>query len=191
MPPITKTLIIANVAVFLGQLFLGIDLIGMLGLWPGAFAPWQLVTYAFLHGSITHLLFNMLGVYMMGAELERVLGAGRYLRCYLFSVIAGALTQLLVAWLTQDLERPVIGASAGVFGLVLGYAMYFPRRRVVLLFPPIPMQARTFAAVYAILELFLGVTGTQMGVAHFAHLGGMLGAYLSIRYFPSESSFRR
>ncbi|MFN0317398.1 MAG: rhomboid family intramembrane serine protease [Burkholderiales bacterium] len=191
MPPITRTLIYANVAVFFAQIYSGANLIGLFGLWPGALAPWQPVTYAFLHGGISHLLFNMLGLYMMGAEVERVLGAGRYLRCYLFSVVAGAATQLIVAWLTQDLDRPVIGASAGVFGLVLAYAMYFPRRQVMLLFPPIPMQARTFAAVYAVAELVLGVTGTQSGIAHFAHLGGMLGAYLSIRHFPGERAHWR
>jgi len=78
---------------------------------------------------------------------------------------------------------PTVGASGGVFGLLLAYGMYFPRRIVMLIFPPIPMQARYFVFIYAAVELYLGVTGTMAGVAHFAHLGGMLGGWLMLRYW--------
>jgi membrane associated rhomboid family serine protease len=162
-----------------------------LALWPlatsgmnigASFAPWQLVTYAFLHGSLLHLAFNMFALYMFGGALERVFGTRRYLTLYFVSVLSAAATQLVVAMLSGAIY-PTIGASGGVFGLLLAYGMYFPHNRVMLLFPPIPMPARTFVVLYAVLELFLGVTGSQEGVAHFAHLGGMIGAWLLLRYW--------
>jgi membrane associated rhomboid family serine protease len=189
MPPVTTSLIVANVAMFLLSTSIG-DTLAPLALWPfGAariigvgFAPWQLVTYAFLHGSMLHLLFNMFALYMFGGAIEQVFGPRRYLTYYLVCVVSAALTQLLVAVLSGGFY-PTVGASGGVFGLLLAYALYFPNNRVMLLFPPIPMPARVFVAVYAVLELVMGVTGTQSGVAHFAHLGGMIGGYLMLRYW--------
>jgi membrane associated rhomboid family serine protease len=190
MPPATTALIIANVAIFLLQ-GLAPQLIVPFALWPlatsgmnigASFAPWQLVTYAFLHGGLLHLAFNMFALYMFGGALERVFGTRRYLTLYFVSVLSAAATQLAVAMVSGAIY-PTIGASGGVFGLLLAYAMYFPHNRVMLLFPPIPMPARTFVVLYAVLELFLGVTGSQEGVAHFAHLGGMIGAWLLLRYW--------
>ena len=184
LPPVTQTLILLNVAAYLLDMLLPGSFTGLLALWPFGtyFMPWQIVTYAFLHGSVQHLLFNMFGIYMFGADLERVWGARRYLVFYTVSVIAAAAAQLLVAMLTGG-QYPTVGASGGVFGLLLGFAMVFPRRMVVPLIPPIPMRAPIFAAVYGGLELLLGVTGAQSGVAHFAHLGGMAGGYLVLRYW--------
>ena len=190
MPPATTALIIANVAIFLLQ-GLAPQLIVPFALWPlatsgmnigASFAPWQLVTYAFLHGGLLHLAFNMFALYMFGGALERVFGTRRYLTLYFVSVLSAAATQLAVAMLAGAIY-PTIGASGGVFGLLLAHGMYFPHNRVMLLFPPIPMPARTFVVLYAVLELFLGVTGSQEGVAHFAHLGGMIGAWLLLRYW--------
>ena len=146
------------------------------------FEPWQLLTYAFLHGGLLHLAFNMFALYMFGGAIERVFGPRRYLTYYLVSVLTAAITQLVVAGMSNAVY-PTVGASGGVFGLLLAYALYFPHTRVMLLFPPIPLPARTFVFLYAALELFLGVTGTQQGVAHFAHLGGMVGGYLMLRYW--------
>ena len=106
----------------------------------------------------------------------------RYVWYYLVCVVSAAIAQLLVAAMT-GLFYPTVGASGGVFGLLLAYAMYFPNNRIVLLFPPIPMPARVFVVLYAVLELYLGVTGTQEGVAHFAHLGGMVGGFVMLRYW--------
>jgi len=189
MPPVTAALIVANVAMFLLNGATG-DLLVSLALWPfGAsqfagvgFAPWQLVTYAFLHGSVLHLFFNMLALYMFGGAIEQVFGSRRFLTYYLVCVVSAALTQLLVAVLTGG-YYPTIGASGGVFGLLLAYGLYFPNNRVMLLFPPIPMPARMFVLVYAVLELVMGVTGAQSGVAHFAHLGGMVGGFIMLRYW--------
>lgn len=192
MPPATTALIAANVAIFLLQ-GLAPQIIVPFALWPLAtasmnlgatFAPWQLVTYAFLHGGLLHLAFNMFALYMFGGALERVFGTRRYLVLYFVSVLSAAVTQLVVAMLAGAIY-PTIGASGGVFGLLLAYGMYFPHNRVMLLFPPIPMPARVFVILYAVLELFLGVTGSQEGVAHFAHLGGMIGAWLLLRYWRS------
>ena len=123
---------------------------------------------------------------MFGGAIERVFGGRRYLVYYFMSVIAAAVTQLLVAALTGGVY-PTVGASGGVFGLLLAYGIYFPTSRAMLLFPPIPMPARLFVVIYAVIELYLGVTGTQEGVAHFAHLGGMLGGYLTLRYWRGST----
>jgi membrane associated rhomboid family serine protease len=146
------------------------------------FHVWQIVTYAFLHDtrSIYHLLFNMLALWMFGAEIERYVGPRRLLACYFASVVSAALTQLFVPALFGAPPAPTVGASGGVFGLLLAYALMFPHRKVIPLFPPIPMPAWLFATIFAGVELFLGVTGTLSGIAHFAHLGGMIGSALVV-----------
>jgi membrane associated rhomboid family serine protease len=195
MPPVTKTLLIANFAVYVLQQFANELLIVWFALWPfgtsqfvapgttAAFLPWQIVTYSFLHGNELHILVNMLGLYMFGSEVERVLGQRRYVTYYFVSVLTAALAQLTMSALDPGPPFPTVGASGGIFGLLLAYGMFFPRRIVMLIFPPIPMPAWLFVIVYAGIELYLGVTGTQAGVAHFAHLGGMLGGYLLLRYW--------
>ena len=194
MLPVTSSLIAANVAVFLLQSVIP-GLIIPFALWPWGssqvdphvgFEAWQIVSYAFLHGSLLHLAFNMFALYMFGGAIERVFGGRRYLMLYLASVVAAAITQLLFAAFSNSVY-PTVGASGGVFGLLLAYAIYFPNSRVMLLFPPIPLPARVFVLVYAVLELYLGVTGTQEGVAHFAHLGGMVGGYLMLRYWRGST----
>jgi len=192
MPPVTTALIAANVALFMLQSVVP-GLIGPFALWPlgtggvaaPSFMPWQLVTYAFLHGSFLHLGFNMFALYMFGSAVERVFGTRRYMVFYFVSVVSAAITQLVFAMMSGGIY-PTIGASGGVFGLLLAYGMYFPHNRVMLLFPPIPLPARTFVTIYAVLELFLGVTGSQEGVAHFAHLGGMIGGYLLLRFWRAS-----
>jgi membrane associated rhomboid family serine protease len=193
LPPVTRLLLIANVAVFLVQGFADDSLVIWFALWPfgspaytgpempAGFLPWQLVTYSFLHGNGLHLFINMLGLVMFGSEVERVLGYRRYFTYYFISVLSAALAQLVMSAMTAGPPYPTVGASGGVFGLLLAYGMFFPRRMVMLIFPPIPMPARVFVFVYAAIELYLGVTGTQAGVAHFAHLGGMLGGFLMLR----------
>ena len=190
MPPVTTALIVANVALFLLQ-SIAPGIIVPFALWPvatgaldmgAAFMPWQLVTYAFLHGGLLHLAFNMFALYMFGGAIEQVFGARRYLIYYSTSVVSAAITQLIVAMFTGAVY-PTIGASGGVFGLLLAYGLYFPHNRIMLLFPPVPLPARVFVVLYAVLELFLGVTGSQQGVAHFAHLGGMIGGILLLRFW--------
>jgi membrane associated rhomboid family serine protease len=184
-----KCLIAANVAMYLLQALFQDRIEVPLALWPlqpidgrSYFHVWQIVTYAFLHstGNLSHLLLNMLGLWMFGAEIERYVGARRLLACYFASVLTAGLTQLYVPPLLGAPPVPTIGASGGVFGLLLAYALLFPHRKVVPLIPPIPMPAWVFATIYAGIELFMGVTGTLSGIAHFAHLGGMIGSALSV-----------
>lgn len=192
MPPATQALIVTCVILFLLPNLVGLPL-GALALWPfgsGAFMPWQLVTYAFLHGGLSHLVFNMFGLYMFGAELERVWGSKRFLIFYFVSVLTAAAAQLAVAAWTGNLY-PTIGASGGLFGLLVGFAMLFPHRKIVPLIPPIPMPAWLFVVLYGLVELGLGVTGSMTGVAHFAHLGGLLGGWLVIRYWRGQVPFGR
>ena len=201
IPLTTRTLLAVNIGMFLISMFAGDAFVLNLALWPvgtlsmtggtHGFQPWQVVTYSFLHGNAFHLLFNMFALYMFGGELERVWGPRRVMNLYFVSVITAALCQLTVAAAAGGDPYPTVGASGGVFGLLLGYAVYFPNRMVMLIFPPIPMPARVFVFLYGALELYLGVTGTQQGVAHFAHLGGMLGAWLLIQYWRGRPPFAR
>ena len=190
MPPVTQALLIANVAVYLLEQMAGTALFTTFALWPPTSGPsagpdfqlWQLVTYSFLHANMAHIFFNMFALYMFGSDVERLFGSRFFTAYYFVSVLTAAITHLVVTtWMGSE-PYPTVGASGGVYGLLLAYGLYFPNRQLMLLIPPIPMRARTFVIVYAVLELVLGVTGTAAGVAHFAHLGGMLGGYLMIRY---------
>jgi len=194
-----KALIAANVVVYLLQLSLPPGAIEPLELWPlqavyGAphFHVWQIITYAFLHSTdnIMHLGFNMLGLWMFGGEVERYVGPRRLLACYFASVATAALSQLFIPMLFGAPPAPTIGASGGVFGLLLAYAFLFPRRKVIPLIPPIPMPAWLFATLYAGIELILGITGNISGVAHFAHLGGMVGSGLVISQWRRMAGVR-
>ncbi len=197
MQLVTTALIAANVAMFLLEQ-VAPGSIYALALWPigvgqaggASFAVWQLITYAFLHGGTLHLAFNMFALYMFGGAIEQVFGTRRYLTYYFVCVVSAALTQLVFAAVAGGFY-PTVGASGGVFGLLLAYGIFFPNNRVMLIFPPIPMPARVFVLVYAAIELFLGVTGTQEGVAHFAHLGGMLGGFALLRHWRGAGGGHR
>jgi membrane associated rhomboid family serine protease len=186
IPPTTQTLIGLNVIAFVLQVMFGGEWFAQFALWPfgSEFAPWQVLTYGFLHGSVMHLLFNMFGLYMFGSDIEAVWGQRRFLTYYLVCIVAAAIAQLTVTAITGAFY-PTVGASGGVFGILLAFGMMFPRRTVVLLIPPIPMPAWLFVTIYGLIELYLGITGSASGIAHFAHLGGMVGGYLMIRYWRS------
>jgi membrane associated rhomboid family serine protease len=224
LPPIIQALLLSNVALFCLDFVLGHALTQWLALWPvqsPQFMPWQLVTYAFMHGSTEHLFFNMLGLWMFGRELEQLWGPQRFVRFYGASVLAAAATQLAVSALF-GWQAPTVGASGGLFGLLLAYALCFPRREfdligflpmllvltpsetlnvlgMVLYFmlminrqavpiPPVLISATVFVAIYGGIELILGIF-FRTGVAHFAHLGGMLGGWLMIRYWRGQPPF--
>jgi membrane associated rhomboid family serine protease len=192
MPPVTRALIIANVVVFLLQQVTGNLLTALGALWPlgdPLFQPWQVVTYSFLHEGFTHIFFNMFALFMFGSPLEQFFGNRRFAIYYFICVLSAAATELVVQNATPGGGEPVIGASGGVFGLLLAFAWYFPRQRLVLLPIPIPMPAWLFVTLYGAVELFLGVTGRAAGVAHFAHLGGMLGGALAILYWRMRGRF--
>jgi membrane associated rhomboid family serine protease len=186
LAPVTRTLLLLNIGVFALQALTGDALIGPFALWPlssaeypgaPAFQVWQLLSYGFLHASLAHLFFNMLALYMFGTEVERLLGARHYLTYYLVCVVGAAVAQVIVMSSLHQPPMPTVGASGGVFGLLLAFGLAYPHRRIMLLFPPIPMPAWVFVTLYGLLELYLGVTGSGAGVAHFAHLGGMAAGY--------------
>ncbi len=201
-PPATLGLIIANVIFFLFEKTSGAGdwLIVHLALWPWGpaepvmthhgvatvgFQVWQLVTYAFLHGSIAHIFFNMFALYIFGCVIERSLGVGKYLFYYFACAVTAALTHLLVARYITGGFYPTIGASGAIFGVLLAFGMLYPRQRIYLWFA-LPMPAWVFVTGYGILELVLGATGAQPGVAHFAHLGGMIGGIILILYWTGK-----
>jgi membrane associated rhomboid family serine protease len=189
---IVRNLIIANVAVFALQMLPDMRewLILKFALWPlgsyrfsdvpftVGFQPWQLVTSAFLHGGISHLVLNMYGLWAFGRVVEQTVGSRRFFWLYSASVLTSGLVQLLVVSASSGDPVPTLGASGGVFGVLLAFGMLFPHARVMLIFPPIPMKAWFMVIAYSAIELVSGVTGTMQGVAHFAHLGGMLGALI-------------
>ena len=195
MSPIVRWLVIANVAVFGLQNVVADGLFRHFALWPlgrhfapgvgvVGFEPWQLITSAFLHGGLTHILFNMFALYSFGIVVERQLGSNRFAGLYLASVLSAGLVQLATVTMTADQGAvATVGASGGVFGVLLAFAILNPQARVLLIFPPIPMKAWVLVTGYAIVELASGVFGTAQGVAHFAHLGGMLGAGALLLYW--------
>jgi membrane associated rhomboid family serine protease len=194
MPIVVRNLLFANVVVFVLQELAADGLTTHFALWPlGQFAspfgvvgfqPWQLLTSAFLHGGLMHLAFNMYGLYLFGSMVENAIGSRRFAVLYLASVLTAGIVQLLVV--TAAIESgvvPTVGASGGVFGVMLAFAWLFPHARLMLVFPPIPMKAWVLVTLYAIFELTNGVLRTASGVAHFAHLGGMLGAIAAMLYW--------
>jgi len=191
IPNVIFALLIANGLVFAVQQWNLEFMLANFALWPldtprgwPSFMPWQLVTYGFLHSttSLGHIFFNMFGLWMFGRDLERLMGPRRFLTYYMTCVIGAGVVQMIVAQFQGD-AYPTLGASGGLFGILLAYGLAFPNRTVMLLIPPIPMPAKVFVVVYGLLELFLGVSGYAPGIAHFAHLGGMLFGYLLLRHW--------
>jgi membrane associated rhomboid family serine protease len=191
LPPVTQALMLLCTAVYFIDQLTGSMLSRWFALWPVGygFLPFQVVTYAFLHGNLGHLFFNLIGLWTFGSELERLWGPKRFLQFLGASILTAAAAQLLVTWLLHSFY-PTVGISGGLFGLLLAFGMMFPHRTVMLIIPPVPLKAKTLVIGYGALELFLGVTGSQEGVAHFAHLGGMLGGFLMIRYWRGQPPFR-
>ena len=191
-PPVIKNLLIINGLVFLAQLALGnLPLLAWFALWPlgHGFQVYQLITYSFLHGGITHILFNMFALWMFGAQIENTWGSRRFAIYYFVCVIGAGFVQLASTYYSGAIW-PTIGASGGVFGILLAFGMMFPEQRIMLLFPPIPMKAKYFVIGYGILELVFATTDFQPGVANLAHLGGMAAGFLMIMYWRGRLPFK-
>ena len=191
IPNVIFALLIINGVVFALQQVSPRFLMINFALWPAGpsnspFMPWQLLTYGFLHGNLMHIAFNMFALWMFGRELELMMGPRRFITYFLTCVVGAGLIQLLVAG-SQGGLYPTVGASGGVFGILLAYGLAFPNRMIMLMFPPIPMKAKYFVLVFGLLELYLGVSGNAPGVANFAHLGGMLFGFLLLRYWAHTS----
>jgi len=196
MTPVVLILIVANVGVFMLEQMTGALFRRNFALWPLGTFPvpelgttvgfefWQIVTAGFLHADTMHLAVNMFGLYMFGRDVEGALGSKLFAWLYGASVVTGNLAQLLIV--TANLDEgiaPTVGASGGVFGVLLAFGALFPKRQVMLLIPPIPMPAWVLVTGYGLISLFSGVFGGQQNIAHFAHLGGMVGAALVLLLF--------
>lgn len=235
IPTVTKNLLAINVLMFLALLVAekqGVDLNSILGLHLFAsegFQPYQLVTYMFMHASVTHLFFNMFALYMFGRTLEYMWGAKRFLVYYLVAGIGAALVQEAIgmvryhealdgmspldvelvlsrgfdalregknfvnpqlAHLNVVLNSTTVGASGAIYAILLGFGMLFPEERMFVFPVPFPIKAKYFVMGYVVIELYLGVSGSADGVAHFAHLGGMLFGFILILFWRNKGKIR-
>ncbi len=208
LPPVVKNLLILNVLFFLADISLqtrGIDLTQWLGLHyitAQDFYPWQFITYMFMHGNFSHLFFNMFALWMFGYALENYWGSKRFLVYYLITGVGAALIQtgvlaLEIRGMTQGLppfaaqhyinQIVTVGASGAIYGILLAFGMCFPNVPIFLYFF-FPIKAKWFVIIYGVIELFAGIGGTADGVAHFAHLGGMIFGLLLILYWRKHGS---
>lgn len=202
IPPVTKNLLIINCIVFIATLLDRSDfMIRTFALfYPTSpfFHWWQFITHMFMHGGFWHIFFNMYTLVMFGCVVENILGSKKFLVFYFVCGLgaaamhtgveylqiqsfmesaalghAGAMTQVSAIKMT-----PTVGASGAIYGVLIGYAMIFPQSRMTLIFPPVTFSAKWMVIIFAAIEFMTGMTGTNSGVAHFAHLGGMLIGYL-------------
>lgn len=212
MPPVTKNLLIINVLFFLGRyvaMLYGIDLDDVLGLHfvlASHFHLYQVFTYMFIHASWAHIFFNMFAVWMFGVAIENAMGSRRYLLYYLTCGLGAAVTQEVVQFVQYaynglDAYEQIrtagavlamgdylnlwttVGASGAVYGILLAFGMTFPDNRIFIFPLPVPIKAKYFVAGYAVIELLSGFGSSNDGVAHFAHLGGMLFGLLLLLYW--------
>ena len=203
LPPVTKNLIIINVIVFVASLLNQNFMIGTFALfYPTSvyFHWWQVVTHMFMHGGFWHIFFNMYTLLIFGCVVERIIGSKKFLLFYFICGLGAVALHLGVEYLQMQSymqgaalgnataiqniamikNTPTVGASGAIYGVLMGYAMLFPESRMTLLFPPVTLSAKWMVAIFAAIELFTGVTGISAGIAHFAHLGGMLIGWLMI-----------
>ena len=191
MPPVTKNILIINALCFLGMYVVemhGINLNSLLGLHfflADNFMPYQLLTYMFMHGGIGHLFFNMYTLYLFGSVLENIWGTKKFLTFYFITGIGAGLFNILIQHLTGNFAL-MIGASGAIYGILMGYAMLYPDSIMRLIFPPVALKAKWFVLIFAAIELLTGVTGTGGGIAHFAHLGGLIFGFLLIYYWKKK-----
>ena len=172
------------------------------------FRIWQPFTYMFMHGGFGHLFFNMYTLFIFGSSLERVWGPKKFLIFYFVTGLGAAAIHTGVEWIqmqtyiTQAAEGssaaftaihnlkiiPTVGASGAIYGVLMGYALLYPDAVLTLIFPPISLKARWFVLIFAVIELVAGITGTGAGIAHFAHLGGLIFGYLLIRLWKRQGT---
>lgn len=187
-PSVIKWLLISNVSIFLLSIFISEFRVLSLvfgGLWPlqsGNFLPWQLLSYQFIHDAngFTHILFNMLALWMFGSEMERHWGSKRFIFYYILCGIGAGIIHMIVSpFLTANgAYVPTVGASGAIMGVLIGYGFTFPDRPVMMFPFFIPIPAKYFVLIYAGIDLIMGLTNTRSGVAHFAHLGGAATGYI-------------
>ena len=200
IPTVTKNLLAINILMFIATLINENFMVANFAMFYPAspfFKPWQILTHMFMHGGFWHIFFNMYSLLMFGSILERSLGPKKFLIFYFVTGLGAVALHTGVEWLQarvfiangiaqayqQLLVTPTLGASGAIYGILIGFAMLYPQARLTLIFPPIPMTAKWLVIIFAAIELFSGINGIQDGVAHFAHLGGMLFGWLLIRWW--------
>ncbi len=208
-PPVVKHIIIANCVMLLATSLLPFsdklyEYLALFNPESPFFRSYQVVTYMFLHADLSHLFFNMFALWMFGRVLEYQLSSPRFVTYYLICGIGAALLQLLVGWFEYSsaveqlgmqtarylLQVPTVGASGAVFGLLLAFGVLHPNAPIYLMFFPVPIKAKWFVMIYGAIELLLGMSGRQPGVAHYAHLGGMLWGYLLLWWWRRQGVIR-
>jgi membrane associated rhomboid family serine protease len=185
--PTNKAIILANVGMFVLQLVSG-NMLVQFALWApgsGMFQPWQVLTHGFLHTNYLHILFNMFAVFMFGSQVEQLFGARRYLIYYFVCMIGAALMYLIVVSAANLAASAAMGASGAIFGLLLAFGMGYPRSQIMIFPIPVPIRAWVAVILYAVAELYLGMTQIG-GPATFAHLGGMVTGFVLIRYWQAQ-----
>ena len=204
-PPVVKNLIIANCVALLATELLpfGDAIVERFALFNAAgplFHSYQVFTYMFLHGGVSHLFFNMFALWMFGRTLEYELSSQRFFTYYMVCGVGAALIQLGVSYAefvhmvdssgmyaaTRLLAIPTVGASGAVFGLLLAFGVLHPNNRIMLMFPPVVLKAKWFVLIYGLIELVFGMSGYQAGVAHFAHLGGMIWGFALLWWWKKQ-----
>lgn len=191
-PPVVQNLMIVNALGLLATTLFGDNIYRYLALWSvnsPYFHLYQVVTYMFLHGGFSHAFFNMFSLWMFGRNLEYTMGQKRFFTYYMVCGIGAGLIQIAIGMISP--YDVTVGASGAIFGLLLAFGMLYPESTIMLMIPPIPIKAKWFVVIYGLLELFLGVSGRQAGVAHFAHLGGMIWGFLLLSYWKYGANNRR
>lgn len=200
IPPVTRNLLIINVIMFIATLINEDFMIRTFAMfYPTSyfFRPWQIVTHMFMHGGMWHIFFNMWSLWMFGNVLEQAVGSRKFGVFYFASGLGAVALHTFVQFLQLQplladgnmsayyglVNTPTLGASGAVYGILIGYAMMYPNSVLTLVFPPVSLKAKWFVLIFAAIELFTGVFGTMDGVAHFAHLGGMLIGWLLITWW--------
>lgn len=200
IPTVTKNLVAINILMFIATLVNENFMVTNFAMFYPAspfFKPWQILTHMFMHGGFWHIFFNMYSLLMFGSILERSLGPKKFLIFYFVTGLGAVALHTGVEWMQarvfiangiaqayqQLLVTPTLGASGAIYGVLIGFAMLYPQARLILIFPPIPVKAKWLVIIFAAIELVFGINGIQGGVAHFAHLGGMLFGWLLIRWW--------
>lgn len=200
IPTVTKNLVAINILMFIATLINENFMVANFAMFYPAspfFKPWQILTHMFMHGGFWHIFFNMYSLLMFGSILERSLGPKKFLIFYFVTGLGAAALHTGVEWMQARvfiangalnayqalLMTPTLGASGAIYGVLIGFAMLYPQAQLMLIFPPIPVKAKWLVVIFAVIELFSGINGIQDGVAHFAHLGGMLFGWLLIRWW--------
>ena len=188
VPKAVKHIILINVCMLVLTMLDGHLMDRLFALNPITFIykPWQLVTYMFMHGSIGHLFFNMYTLYIFGSVLENIWGTKKFVTFYFITGIGAGLFNILVQHLTGDFAL-MVGASGAIYGILMGYAMLYPDSVLTLIFPPVSLKAKWFVLIFAGIELLLGLSNNPAdNVAHFAHLGGLVFAFILLMFWKKR-----